>query len=160
MSGLDPERLARLHEVMDEHVERDRVGGVAWLAARDGDVEVGATTKPIVAAGAMMLVEDCRLRLDDPVDELVPELAGRRVLVNPRGPIDGARVPVQLGGEGRHGVREGLGLFGVRDMTAVVELDQSGIGQRLRQPVGDGPERRVAGRAGDDESREGEGREV
>ena len=41
----------------------------------------------------MLLVEECRLRLDEPVDELLPELADRRVLVEPRGPIDGETVP-------------------------------------------------------------------
>jgi CubicO group peptidase (beta-lactamase class C family) len=50
-------------------------------------------TKPIVAAGALVLVEECRLRLEDPVDELLPELADRRVLVDQRGPIDGETVP-------------------------------------------------------------------
>ena len=50
-------------------------------------------TKPITAVGALILVEECRLRLDDPVDDLLPELADRRVLVEPRGPIDGETVP-------------------------------------------------------------------
>jgi CubicO group peptidase (beta-lactamase class C family) len=40
-----------------------------------------------------MLVEECRLRLDDPVDDLLPELADRRVLVDGRGPMDGETVP-------------------------------------------------------------------
>jgi CubicO group peptidase (beta-lactamase class C family) len=115
VNGLDPDRLARLHDVMAGHVERDTVGGVAWLAACDGDVEVGCAgtltrdrgqpvqrdsifriasmTKPIAAVAAMILVEECRLRLDDPVDDLLPELADRRVLVDPRGPLDGETVP-------------------------------------------------------------------
>jgi CubicO group peptidase (beta-lactamase class C family) len=115
MSGFARERIARLRDVMARHVERDAVGGVAWLAARDGDVASGAEgtltrgedrpvrhdsifriasmTKPMVAAGALMLVEECRLRLEDPVDDLLPELAGRRVLVDGRGPIDGDTVP-------------------------------------------------------------------
>jgi CubicO group peptidase (beta-lactamase class C family) len=37
-------------------------------------------TKPITAAAAMMLIEDGKLRLDEPVDRLLPELAERRVL--------------------------------------------------------------------------------
>ena len=41
MSGFDPDRLDRLREVMAAHVEHDDVGGVAWLAARDDEVEVG-----------------------------------------------------------------------------------------------------------------------
>jgi CubicO group peptidase (beta-lactamase class C family) len=115
MSGFDPGRLQRLRDVVADHVDRDTVGGVAWLAARDDDVEVGVAgsltrgedepvrrdtifrissmTKPITAVGALTLVEECRLRLDDPVDELLPELADRCVLVDPRGPMDGDTVP-------------------------------------------------------------------
>src|SRR5438045_823582 len=115
MTGFDPGRLQRLREAMAAHVDSGAVGGVAWLAARDDDVEVGAAgvltrgepapvrrdsifrvasmTKPGAAVAALVLVEECRLRLDDPVDDLLPELADRRVLVDPRGPIDGDTVP-------------------------------------------------------------------
>src|SRR5262249_28329267 len=41
---------------------------------------LASVTKPIRAGAAMILVEECRLRLDDPVDEWLPELANRRVL--------------------------------------------------------------------------------
>ena len=34
MSGFDAQRLKQLRDVMAGHVERDTVGGVAWLAAR------------------------------------------------------------------------------------------------------------------------------
>ncbi|HKA83562.1 MAG TPA: serine hydrolase domain-containing protein [Acidimicrobiales bacterium] len=117
MSGFEPGRLERLRELMADHVRRDAVGGVAWLAARDDDIEVGVAgtltrgegepvrrdsifrvssmSKPILAAGALVLVEDCRLRLEDPVDELLPELADRRVLVDPHGPTDGETVPAE-----------------------------------------------------------------
>ena len=115
MSKFDPDRLARLGDVMAGHVDQDTVGGVAWLAACGDQVEVGVTgsltrgqpepvrrdsifrissmTKPILAVGALLLVEECRLRLEDPVDALLPELAGRQVLVDGRGPIDGATAP-------------------------------------------------------------------
>ena len=100
---------------MQGHADQDRVGGVAWLAACGDDVEVGGAgcltrgepravgrgslfriasmTKPVVAVGALRLIEECRLRLDDPIDELLPELADQRVLVNARGPLDGDTVP-------------------------------------------------------------------
>jgi CubicO group peptidase (beta-lactamase class C family) len=45
-------------------------------------------TKPVAAVAALMLVEECRLRLDDPVDPLLPELAARRVLRQLDGPLD------------------------------------------------------------------------
>src|SRR6202007_3352018 len=48
----------------------------------------GSMTKPIVAACAMTLVEDCTLRLDDPVDEFLPELADMTVLADPNGSLD------------------------------------------------------------------------
>ena len=44
-------------------------------------------SKPIVAACAMTLVEDCTLRLDDPVDGWLPELADMNVLADPNGPL-------------------------------------------------------------------------
>jgi CubicO group peptidase (beta-lactamase class C family) len=115
MNGFDQRRLDRLRSVVQEHVDRDAVGGVAWLVSRDDDVEAGVAgtltrgepapvrpdslfrissmTKPIVAVAALVLVEECRLRLDDPVDDLLPELADRRVLVDPHGPVDGETVP-------------------------------------------------------------------
>ena len=117
MRGFDPDRLERLRDVMARHVDHDSVGGVAWLAACGHDVEVGVAgrltrskpepvrrdsifrissmTNPIVAAGALLLVEECKLRFEDPVDTLLPELADRRVLVDGRGPIDGDTVPAR-----------------------------------------------------------------
>ena len=60
---------------------------------------ISSTTKPITAVAALVLVEECRLRLDDPVDDLLPEMADRRVLARPDGPVDDtlpARRPVTL----------------------------------------------------------------
>ena len=104
MSGFDPQRLAYLAEAMQAHVEQDHVGGVAWLLAAGDQVEVGVAgqltrgepapvgrdsifrissmTKPIVTVAALILVEEYKLRLDDPVDALLPELSDRRVLVD------------------------------------------------------------------------------
>jgi CubicO group peptidase (beta-lactamase class C family) len=117
MHTFDRTRLATLHEVMADHVARGNAGGLAWLAARDDHVEVGVAgvltrgqnlpvardsmfriasmTKPMAAVGALILIEECRLRLDDAVDDLLPELADRRVLVDGRGPLDGETVPAR-----------------------------------------------------------------
>jgi CubicO group peptidase (beta-lactamase class C family) len=115
MTTFDSSRLQRLHDVMARHVGDDTVGGVAWLAARGDDVQIGTAgsrtrgeaapvrrdsifriasmTKPVVAVAALLLVEECTLRLEDPIDDLVPELADRKVLVDGRGPLDGETVP-------------------------------------------------------------------
>ncbi len=45
-------------------------------------------TKPVTAAATMILVEECALRLDEPVDRLLPELANRRVLKRPDAKLD------------------------------------------------------------------------
>ncbi|MDH6133641.1 CubicO group peptidase (beta-lactamase class C family) [Kitasatospora sp. MAA4] len=99
--GLSGSRLARMRDTLARHVGPGQVPGLVALVARRGEVHVetlgvqavGGTpvardtlfrvasmTKPVTAVAAMILVEECRLRLDDPVDGLLPELAGRRVL--------------------------------------------------------------------------------
>jgi CubicO group peptidase (beta-lactamase class C family) len=108
--GLSSARLGRMHQVMADHVERGYVPGLVTLIDRRGEVHVDAIgalafggsapmrrdtifrlaslTKPITAAAAMILVEECRLRLDDPVDEWLPELAEREVLRSIDSPLD------------------------------------------------------------------------
>jgi CubicO group peptidase (beta-lactamase class C family) len=56
--------------------------------AADTICRTGSMTKPVFAACAMTLVEDCTLRLDDPVDEFLPELADMTVLADPDGPLE------------------------------------------------------------------------
>src|SRR5579875_702374 len=108
--GLSADRLKRLHDVMTGYVERDEVPGLAWLVARRGEGHVNAIgslaaggeepvrrdtifrissmTKPITAAAAMVLVEECAIRLNEPVDRLLPELANRQVLRRPDAELD------------------------------------------------------------------------
>ncbi len=92
-SGFVPGLMVVLARHGDVHVEA--AGTLAFEGpgadvpmARDTIVRMASMTKPIVAACAMTLVEDCTLRLDDPVDELLPELADMRVLADPDGPLE------------------------------------------------------------------------
>ena len=97
--GFSRAGLARLSDVMRGHVERGEVAGVVALLARHDEVHavalglqdldagtpmrrdsifrIASMTKPVTAAAAMILVEEAKLRLDDPVDGLLPELADR-----------------------------------------------------------------------------------
>jgi CubicO group peptidase (beta-lactamase class C family) len=111
--GFSSRRLARVRDLLERHVEAGFVPGVVAVLARRGDVHVeamgnlafegpgsrtpmagdticrmGSMTKPIVAACAMTLIEDCTLRLDDPVDDLLPELSEMTVLADPNGPLE------------------------------------------------------------------------
>ena len=47
---------------------------------RDSIFRIASMTKAVTAAAVMMLVEEGKLKLDEPVDRLLPELANRRVL--------------------------------------------------------------------------------
>ncbi|WP_378948564.1 serine hydrolase domain-containing protein [Mesorhizobium sp. ANAO-SY3R2] len=103
------DRLGRMRSVMAGHVERGDVPGLVWAVSRGGETHVEAVgtlalggtapmrrdsifriaslTKPVTAAAVMILVEECRLRLDDPVDKWLPELADRKVLRAVDGPL-------------------------------------------------------------------------
>ncbi|SHK62382.1 CubicO group peptidase, beta-lactamase class C family [Pseudonocardia thermophila] len=54
----------------------------------DTVVRIASLSKPIVATAALVLVADGVLDLDDPITDLLPELADRRVLNRPDGPLD------------------------------------------------------------------------
>ena len=104
-AGLD-----RLHQAMAARVARGELPGMVILVAHDDEVQVdtigalafgskepmrrdtifriASMTKPILAMATMMLLEDGKLALDEPVDRLLPELANRKVLKLIDGPLD------------------------------------------------------------------------
>ncbi len=105
-----------MHDTMNGHVARGDLPGLVTLVCRRGEVHVDAIghhavggskpmqrdtlfriasmSKPITAVATMILIEEGRLRLDDPVDRFLPELANRRVLARIDAPID-ETVPAQ-----------------------------------------------------------------
>ena len=79
---------------------------------RDSIFRIASMTKPITAAVAMMLTEEGKLHLDEPVERLLPELANRRVLKRLDGPLDDtvpARRPITV--EDLLAFRCGMGLI-------------------------------------------------
>lgn len=108
---MSSERLKRLSAVLGEYVERQEVAGVVAMVYRKGvlahcdvlgyqDVEsrqpmrreslfrIASMTKPITSVAAMMLIEEGRLLLDDPISRWMPEFDNPRVLRDPNGPLD------------------------------------------------------------------------
>ena len=63
------------------------VGGATPMA-RDSIFRIASITKPIVAAAVMMLVEDGRIALEEPVGRWLPEVASPAVVRTPAGPVD------------------------------------------------------------------------
>jgi CubicO group peptidase (beta-lactamase class C family) len=108
--GFSKARLARMHQVMAGYVEEGAVAGLVTLLSRRGETvvdtigcqdlvhrdplrrdsifRIASMTKPITAVAAMILVEECKLTLDAPLDPFLPELASRRVLKSIDGPVE------------------------------------------------------------------------
>jgi CubicO group peptidase (beta-lactamase class C family) len=109
--GLSAEGLARLESVVRADVERGRIPGVVMMVQRDGQPVYSRTigrqdpqggtpmredsifriysmTKPVVSVGILMLAEEGRLTLSDPVSRHIPELKGLRVGVEKDGKLD------------------------------------------------------------------------
>jgi CubicO group peptidase (beta-lactamase class C family) len=103
-------RAASLREVLRPYVDDGTLPGAVGMVARGDSVEVAAVgsayveagremardsvfriasiTKPVVAAAVMVLVDDGRIALSDPVARWLPELAAPSVVRSPGGPVD------------------------------------------------------------------------
>src|SRR5438128_1630917 len=114
--GLSAERLARIQPVMQGYIARQQLVGLVTLVARHGKVahmecyghtdrEAGkpmepdtifriySMTKPITSVALMMLVEQGRLLLADPVSKYIPAFKDLQVFA---GHSDGAVTTVPL----------------------------------------------------------------
>lgn len=101
--GMSTERLDRLHRGMQAFVDRREAGGIVTLVAREGkvvdvhasgfqDVEsktpmrpdsifrIASMSKPITSVAIMMLYEEGRLQLTDPVSRFIPAFKNLRVM--------------------------------------------------------------------------------
>lgn len=106
------EGLSQIHDVCVANVSPEKVPSLVVLVAHGDDVHVEAlgeqtiggptvrrdslfrissTTKPITGALTLALVREGLISLDEPVERLLPELADRRVLVRPDGPLSETR---------------------------------------------------------------------
>jgi len=101
--------MSNLHDILQTHVSNGSAPGAVALVARGDRVEVQAAgfadagrtsplardsifriasiSKPITAAAVMMLVEDRRFVLEDPVGQWLPELASPSVVRMPASPV-------------------------------------------------------------------------
>ncbi len=109
--GLSSDRLQRIHEMVLRHVEARDISGAVTIVARRGrvvhfeahglmDIEakkpmtkdalfrLASSSKPITAAAILMLMEEGKLKLTDPVAKYIPEFKNSRVaLENARGAV-------------------------------------------------------------------------
>src|SRR6185436_10963915 len=125
--GLSSERLALIRDVARRHIDAKNVSGVVTLVARRGriahfeahgllDIESGkpmpkdgifrlaSMSKPITAVAVMMLVEEGKVRLTDPVSRFIPEFKNMKVAVPKPGARAAGAAPAGGGRGGGRGV--------------------------------------------------------
>jgi CubicO group peptidase (beta-lactamase class C family) len=103
-TGLSSERLGRIHEAIQRHIDSHDISGAVTVVARKGrlahleahglmDLDtkkamsrdmlfwIASMTKPITGVSILMLMEEGKLRLSDPVSKFIPEFRGIKVAV-------------------------------------------------------------------------------
>jgi CubicO group peptidase (beta-lactamase class C family) len=115
--GLSTERLQRVHELVERTIAAGEISGAVTLVARNGQVayleaqgvmelqtkrpmqpdsmfRLASMSKPVAAVAILMLAEEGKVRLNDPVSKFIPGYANLQVGIRkpaPAGP--GAAVP-------------------------------------------------------------------
>src|SRR5215813_4354817 len=102
--GLSEERLSRIHETMQRHIDAHRISGAVTIVARKGqmawfhaqgmmDIEatkpmekdaifrIFSMSKPVCGSAILMLLEEGKVRLNDPVSKFLPEFKNAKVAV-------------------------------------------------------------------------------
>jgi CubicO group peptidase (beta-lactamase class C family) len=110
-AALDPERLARIDAMVQGYIDAKQIPGAVTLVARRGEIahvtvqgqkafgasdpmrrdtifRIYSMSKPITSVATLILYEDGKLRLTDPISKWIPELAKPRILRDPNGPLD------------------------------------------------------------------------
>jgi CubicO group peptidase (beta-lactamase class C family) len=102
--GFSTQRLERIHEAIQRHIDAHDISGAVTLVARKGKVAhfeaqgmmdlqtgkpmakdnlfwIASMSKPITGVAIMMLLEEGKVRLTDPVSKFIPEYRGLKVAV-------------------------------------------------------------------------------
>ena len=100
--GLSSERLKRVHELIQRHLDAGNFSGAVTLIARNGriahleahglmDIEakkpmatnamfrIMSMTKPVVGVATLMMIEEGKVRLTDPISRFIPEFKNIKV---------------------------------------------------------------------------------
>lgn len=93
-NGFSKDRLNRINTVMTEHVQAGRLAGASGMIARNGKivfrnqwgemkadsiVRMYSMTKGVTGVAAMMLYEEGKFQLTDPLSKYLPEFANMKV---------------------------------------------------------------------------------
>jgi CubicO group peptidase (beta-lactamase class C family) len=151
--------LDALHATLSTYIAAGERPGVVTLVSRDGETHVDAIgtlafdstapmrrdtifrlasiSKPIIGAATLILIEEGKLTLDEPIDRLIPELANRRVLKRLDGPLDDtvpANRPIRV--SDLLTLRMGMGaIMAPGDYPIQTELMRAGVFTPFKMPT-------------------------
>ncbi|HJR70575.1 MAG TPA: serine hydrolase domain-containing protein [Gammaproteobacteria bacterium] len=115
--GLSSERLARVHELVERTIAAGEIAGAVTLVARNGQIayleaqgvmdlttkrpmqpdtmfRLASMSKPVAAVAILMLAEEGKVRLNDPVSRFIPAYANLEVgVLKPATPSPGGPPP-------------------------------------------------------------------
>src|SRR5258707_380755 len=158
--GLSSERLARIGATLKADIEAGRIPGAVIAIARHGRLvaldaygwrdkaagvamttdtifNIASMTKPMTAVGALMLYEQGRLLIDDPLSKHFPKFAQMRVAVRDAGEPTADTVPANRQITIQDLMRHTSGLiYGGRGTTLVHKMYPAGSGDAARDHDG------------------------
>jgi len=157
-SGFNPEVLGQVPVALKGLVDQGVLSGMVTLVWRKGEVvqthaigqrdiakglpmqrdtlfRIASMTKPVTSVAIMMLVEEGKLKLDDPVTKWIPELGGMLVLDEATGPLDATRpAPRDITVEDLMTHRAGLA-YGFTSMGPIAYAHEERLGSALLNPL-------------------------
>lgn len=109
--GFDPAKLAMIRPSLQAFVDGGELAGIVTLTSRAGQIvqhdaigwrdiatkapmqadtlfRIASMSKPVISVAALMLMEEGKIELEDPISRWIPELADLHVLRDPVGPLD------------------------------------------------------------------------
>src|SRR5262245_22597618 len=112
--GLSSERLKRIHDLIERRIESRDISGAVTLVARKGQVahleaqglmdietnkpmskdavfRIASMTKPVIGVAVLMMMEEGKVRLSDPVSKFIPQFKDLKVAVSQGAPQAGTR---------------------------------------------------------------------
>ena len=149
--GMSSERLGRIHEVMQRHIDAGHITGAVTAVARRGKLvhfeahgyrdpnaktpmpkdalfRMASSSKPVTGVAVLMLVEEGRIRLNDPVSLYIPEFKTMKVAV-PKNGMTEQQARLANGGKGDVDLIAANREITIKDlMTHTSGLQSGGLG--------------------------------
>ena len=120
--GMSSDRLLRIDQMLERRIAAGQMAGAVAIVARKGKIvhltakgvmdleskqpvtpatmfRVASMTKPVTSVAIMMMIEEGKIRLNDPVSRYIPEFKGQKVAVAvPAAPAAPGETPAPAAG--------------------------------------------------------------